>query len=77
MEEKIKSEEEDSDDDLFVKFKTNEKIKPKKIGQRAAINGNKYRYCGKIKDFKILKKTEKKGGLIKKWIFHHWKQMFN
>jgi len=52
-------EEEDSDDDLFVKFKTNEKIKPKKKEKRAAINGNKYKYCGKIKDFKILSQYQK------------------
>ena len=66
----------DSDDDLFVKFKTNEKIKPKNISQRAAINGNKYRYCGKISEFKILRKNEKKEK-NKKMDFSSWKQMFN
>ncbi len=65
----------DSDDDLFVKFKTNKKIKPKNMGQRAAINGNTYRYCGKIKDFKMLQKSEKKEG-PKKMDFSSWKQMF-
>ena len=69
-------EEEDSDDDLFVKFKTNEKIKPKKKGKRAAINGNKYKYCGKIKDFKILGQISKKS-VVKKMDFNSWKAMFN
>ena len=46
MEEEDKKDTGDSDDDLFVKFKTNEKIKPKKKGERAAIRGNKYKYCG-------------------------------
>lgn len=75
MEDEDKKEEEvDSDDDLFVKLKLNEKISPKKKGQRAAINGNKYKYCGKIKDFKILKKIEKKK---KKLDFSSWKSMLN
>ena len=71
-----KEEEEDSDDDLFVKLKPNEKIKPKKKEQKAAINGNKYKYCGKIKDFKLLKKTEKKKKK-KKLDFSSWKSMLN
>ena len=71
-----KKEEEDSDDDLFVKFKTNEKIKPKKKEKRAAINGNKYKYCGKIKDFKVLKQIVKKT-VNKKMDFNSWKSMFN
>ena len=71
-----KKEEEDSDDDLFVKFKTNEKIKPKKKEKRAAINGNKYKYCGKIKDFKVLTQITKKT-VNKKMDFNSWKAMFN
>ena len=71
-----KKEEEDSDDDLFVKFKTNEKIKPKKKEKRAAINGNKYKYCGKIKDFKVLKEIVKET-VNKKMDFNSWKSMFN
>ena len=60
MEAEDKKEDVDSDDDLFVKFKPNEKIKPKKKEKRAAINGNKYKYCGKIKDFKVFKQIVKK-----------------
>ena len=71
-----KKNEEDSDDDLFVKFKTNEKIKPKK-GDRAAINGNKFKYCGKISDFKLLNVPEKKVSVKKKMDFSSWKTMFN
>ena len=71
-----KKEEEDSDDDLFVKFKTNEKIKPKKKEKRAAINGNKYKHCGKIKDFKVLKEIVKET-VNKKMDFNSWKSMFN
>jgi hypothetical protein len=77
MEDEDKKEEEvDSDDDLFVKLKPNEKIKPKKKGKRAAINGNKYKYCGKIKDFKLLKKIKKKKNK-KKLDFSSWKSMLN
>jgi len=76
MEAADKKEEVDSDDDLFVKFKPNEKIKPKKKEQRAAINGNKYKYCGKIKDFKVLKQIVKKK-INKKMDFNAWKSMFN
>jgi len=76
MEDEDKKEEEvDSDDDLFVKLKPNEKIKPKKKGKMAAINGNKYKYCGKIKDFKLLKKTAKRKK--KKLDFSSWKSMLN
>tara|TARA_Y100000389_G_scaffold171664_2_gene179482 strand:- start:225 stop:986 length:762 start_codon:yes stop_codon:yes gene_type:complete len=77
MEHEDKKEEEvDSDDDLFVKLKPNEKIKPKKKGKRAAINGNNYKYCGKIKDFKLLKKIENKKNK-KKLDFSSWKSMLN
>lgn len=77
MEDEDKKEEEvDSDDDLFVKLKPNEKIKPKKKGQKAAINGNKYKYCGKIKDFKLLKKIENKKKK-KKLDFSSWKSMLS
>ena len=76
MEEEDKKDNEDSDDDLFVKFKTNEKIKPKKKGERAAIRGNKYKYCGKIKDFKLLNKPVKKVSEKKKMDFSSWKTMF-
>lgn len=71
-----KNEDADSDDDLFVKFKPSEKIKPKKKEKRAAINGNKYKYCGKIKDFKVLKQIVKKS-VNKKMDFNSWKSMFN
>jgi len=74
--EEDKKDTEDSDDDLFVKFKTNEKIKPKKKGQRAAIRGNKYKYCGKIKNFKLLNKPVKKVSEKKKMDFSSWKTMF-
>ena len=78
MEEEDKKEEEvDSDDDLFVKFKTNEKLKPKKKGQPAAIVANKYKHCGKISDFKLLKKVKKKVSKNKKMDFSSWKTMFN
>ena len=77
MEDEDKKEEVvDSDDDLFVKLKSNEKIKPKKKGQKAAINGNNYKYCGKISDFKLLKKIEKKKNK-KKLDFSSWKSMLN
>ena len=77
MEDEDKKEEEvDSDDDLFVKLKPNEKIKPKKKGQKAAINGNKYKYCGKISDFKLLKKI-KKEKKKKKLDFSSWKSMLS
>ena len=76
MAEEDKKDNEDSDDDLFVKFKTNEKIKPKKKGQRAAIRGNKYKYCGKINDFKLLNKPVKKVSEKKKMDFSSWKTMF-
>lgn len=76
MEDEDKKEEVDSDDDLFVKLKPNEKIKPKKKGQKAAINGNKYKYCGKIKDFKLLKKIKNKKKK-KKLDFSSWKSMLS
>lgn len=77
MEDEDKKEEEvDSDDDLFVKLKPNEKIKPKNKGEKAAINGNKYKYCGKIKDFKLLKKIENKKKK-KKLDFSSWKSMLS
>ena len=72
-----KEEETDSDDDLFVKFKQNEKIKPKKKGQTAAIIANKYKYCGKISDFKLLKTVKNKVNKNKKMDFSSWKTMFN
>ena len=73
---KMKEEEEaqeDSDDDLFVKFKPTEKIKPKKKENRASINGNKYKYVGKIKEYHVLKKEKKP---IKDVGFSSWKNMF-
>ena len=77
MEDEDKKEEEvDSDDDLFVKLKPNEKIKPKKKGEKAAINGNKYKYCGKITDFKLLKKIKNKKKK-KKLDFSSWKSMLS
>jgi len=76
MEAEDKKEDVDSDDDLFVKFKPSEKIKPKKKEKRAAINGNKYKYCGKIKDFKVLKQIVRKT-VNKKMDFNSWKSMFN
>jgi len=72
-----KDEEVDSDDDLFVKFKQNEKIKPKNKGQTAAIVANKYKHCGKISDFKLLKKVKSKVNKNKKMDFSSWKTMFN
>lgn len=76
MEEEDKKEEEvDSDDDLFVKLKPNEKIKPKKKEIKAAVNANKYKYCGKISDFKLLKKI-KKEKKKRKLDFSSWKEMF-
>ena len=72
-----KDEEVDSDDDLFVKFKQNEKIKPKKKEQTAAIVANKYKHCGKISDFKLLKKEKSKVNKNKKMDFSSWKTMFN
>lgn len=72
-----KEEEPDSDDDLFVKFKPNEQMKPKKKGEKAAINANKYKYCGKISDFEILLKPKKKENPQKKMDFSSWKTMFN
>ena len=78
MEDEDKKEEVDSDDDLFVKLKPNEKIKPKKKGQKAAINGNKYKYCGKIKDFKLLKKIKNENNKKKKKLdFSSWKSMLS
>ena len=72
-----KDKEVDSDDDLFVKFKQNEKIKPKKKEQTAAIVANKYKHCGKISDFKLLKKVKSKVNKNKKMDFSSWKTMFN
>ena len=72
-----KEEEPDSDDDLFVKFKPKEQMKPKKKGEKAAINANKYKYCGKISDFEILLKPKKKENPQKKMDFSSWKTMFN
>lgn len=76
MKKKAKKNEEDSDDDLFVKFKTNEKIIPKKKDIRAAINGNKFKYRGKIKEFKILNIPKIKVSEKKKMDFSSWKTMF-
>ena len=69
-------EEVDSDDDLFVKLKPNEKVKPKKKEINAAINGNNYKYKGKIKDFKMLKTYKKKQKSKKKMDFSTWQSMF-
>ena len=76
MEEEDKKEEVDSDDELFVKFKVKENVKPKKKEARAAINGNKYKYCGKIKEFKLLNIPKKKVDIKKKMDFSSWKSMF-
>lgn len=70
------NEEVDSDDDLFVKLKPNEKVKPKKKEIKAAINGNNYKYNGKIKDFKMLKTYKKKQNVKKKMDFSTWQSMF-
>ncbi len=67
----------DSDDDLFVKLKPNKKIKPTKKDKQAAINGNKFKYCGKIKDFKLLQKRKKNSAVKKKIDFSSWKSMMN
>ena len=70
-----KEEAEDSDEDLFVKFKPSEKIKPKKDKNKAAVRGNKYKYYGKISDFKMIKKIIKKTEGKKKIDFSAWKNM--
>lgn len=70
------NEEVDSDDDLFVKLKPNEKVKPKNKEIKAAINGNNYKYKGKIKDFKMLKTYKKKQNVKKKIDFSTWQSMF-
>jgi hypothetical protein len=67
---------EDSDDDLFVKVKPNEKVKPKKKEKRAAIHGNRYKYNGKIKDFKILHENVVKE-ISKKIDFSNWKKLLS
>ena len=77
MEVEDKKEEVDSDDDLFVKFKPKEQMKPKKKGTKVAIYSNKYKYCGKIKDFKLLQIPKKKTYKNKKMDFSSWKTMFN
>lgn len=59
MKDEDKKEDVDSDDELFVKLKPNEKVKPKKIEKIAAKQANKYKYCGKINDFEMLKKVVK------------------
>ena len=59
MKDEDKKEDVDSDDDLFVKLKPNEKVKPKKIEKIAAKRANKYKYCGKVSDFEMLKKVVK------------------
>jgi hypothetical protein len=69
-----KEETKDNDEDLFVKFKPSEKIKPKKDKNKASIRGNKYKYYGKISDFKIIKKKIKKQD-HKKIDFSAWKNM--
>ena len=66
---------EDSDEDLFVKFKPSEKIKPKKDKNKASVRGNKYKYYGKISDFKMIKKIIKKKESKKKIDFSAWKNM--
>jgi hypothetical protein len=71
-----KEETKDNDEDLFVKFKPSEKIKPKKDKNKASIRGNKYKYYGKISDFKIIKKIIKKKD-SKKIDFSAWKNMLN
>ena len=76
MKSEDKEDEVDSDDELFVKFKPKEQMKPKKKGEKAAINSNKYKYCGKIKDFKLLQIPKKKVNANKKMDFSSWKTMF-
>ena len=48
-----KEETEDSDDDVFAKLKppAEKRKQSKKSNIRAAINANKYRYIGKLKEF--------------------------
>ena len=70
-----KKNEYDSDDELFVKFKPNEKLVSNKKGEKVALNANKYKYCGKIKDFKMLQKIEKKEKV--KLDFNSWKNMLS
>ena len=72
-----KEEDPDSDDDLFVKFKPNQQMKPKKKGEKVARHANKYKNCGKISDFEILLKPKKKVDTVKKMDFSSWKTMFN
>ena len=72
-----KEEEPDSDDDLFVKFKPNQQMQPKKKGEKVARHANKYKNCGKISDFEILLKPKKKVDTAKKMDFSSWKTMFN
>ena len=69
-----KDEDSDSEDDLFVKFKPNQQMKPKKKGEKVARYANKYKYCGKISDFEILLKPKKEEP--KKMDFSSWKTMF-
>jgi hypothetical protein len=72
-----KEEDPDSDDDLFVKFKPNQQMQPKKKGEKVARHANKYKNCGKISDFEILLKPKKKVDTSKKMDFSSWKTMFN
>ena len=72
----------DSDDDVFAKLKPKQK-KPtsKKSNIRAAVNANKYRYQGKLKEFiKHLEEKKEKSENTKtkkKMGFSDWKNMFS
>ena len=61
-------EEDDSDDELFVKSNIQ---KERKVKVPEVIVANKYRYNGKIEDVILLKKIKKKD---KKLDFKSWKK---
>ena len=69
------AEETSSDDDVFAKLKPPPQVKSKKPGIKAAINANKYKYKGKIKDFELSNKEEKPESPKKKMGFSDWKNM--
>jgi len=73
-----KEETEDSDDDVFAKLKppAEKRKQSKKSNIRAAINANKYRYIGKLKEFADSMKKEKPVVPKKKIGFGDWKSMF-
>ena len=72
----------DSDDDVFAKLKPKQKkTTSKKSNIRAAVNANKYRYQGKLKEFiKHLEEKKEKSENTKtkkKMGFSDWKNMFS